>query len=162
MKYIAVITLFLLASMTCFSQVSFSKFKFIKDSPFGCCPGRKATDVKFKVTGDKEVKYVRVLYVGVNQVGDAVSGQVAGAVNAGKEPLKHRYLDLTGPFSPGENYSRWASNSFLYPQKVTAFPLQIDIIYRNGTKEMVVITKENIKVFFPSVKWMEVNMEGGI
>lgn len=80
--------------MLSYSQVSFSKFKFKKDSPFGCCPGRKMTDVKFKITSDKAIKYVRVYYYGVNQVGDAVSSDIVGAVNANVEHTKHRMIFL--------------------------------------------------------------------
>lgn len=161
MKKIVIAISFVIFALGCQAQVTFSKFKFIKDSPFGCCPGRRATDVKFEVTGDRMVKYIRVLYVGVNQVGDAVSGDIVGAVNAGKEHTKNRILNLTGPFEPGQAYSRWASASFIYKLKVTAFPLEINIIYRDGEEEAIAITQENINTYFPKVKWMEVNMEDG-
>ena len=162
MKQIIALLSFLLFCTLASAQVSFSKFKFIKDSPFGCCPGRKATDAKFEVTGSRMIKYVRVLYVGINQVGDAVSGQIAGAVNAGKEPTKNRILNLTGPFEPGQSYSRWATASFIYPMKITAFPLQITLIYKDGEEEVIGITKDNLGTYFPRLKWMEVNMEDGI
>lgn len=161
MKKIVIAISFVIFALGCQAQVTFSKFKFIKDSPFGCCPGRRATDVKFEVAGDRMVKYIRVLYVGVNQVGDAVSGDIVGAVNAGKEHTKNRILNLTGPFEPGQVYSRWASASFIYKLKVTAFPLEINIIYRDGEEEAIAITQENINTYFPKVKWMEVNMEDG-
>lgn len=161
MKQLIATIAFVLFAIGCNAQVSFSKFKFIKDSPFGCCPGRKATDVKFEVTGERMIKYVRVLYVGVNQVGDAVSGDIVGAVNAGKEHTKNRILDLTGPFMPGETYARWASASFIYALKVTAFPLQINIIYKDGEEEVIRITQDNLATYFPRLKWMDVNLEDG-
>lgn len=162
MKKILLAITFILFAFGCNAQISFNKFKFIKDSPFGGFPGRKATDTKFTITSEKEVKYVRILYVGVNQVGDAVSGQVVGAVNAGKAPLKNRYLDLTGPFLPGDSYSRWASGTFTYPTKLTAFPLRVDIKFRDGSEDVIEITEANLKTYFPCLKWMQVNLEDGI
>lgn len=144
------------------SQVSFSRFKFKKDSPFGCCPGRKMTDTRFEVTGDRAVKYIRVHYWGVNQVGDAVSSDIVGAVNANAEHTKNRILNLTGPFEPGERYSRWASATFIYPMKVTAFPYHVEILYMDGDKESVPITRDNLDEYFPCIKeWIEVNVEDG-
>lgn len=162
MKKMLLTVALVLFSLGSDAQVSFQKFKFIKDSPFGCCPGRRATDTKFTITGDKMVKYVRVYYVGVNQVGDAVSSQIVGAVNANTEHTKHRYLDLTGPFEPRQSYSRWATASFIYPSKVTAFPIRIDLIYRDGSEEEIFIDDSNLKTFFPSLKWMDVNLVDGI
>ena len=61
------------------------------------------TDVKFKITSDKAIKYVRVYYYGVNQVGDAVSSDIVGAVNANVEHTKHRMIFFTGPFETNKN-----------------------------------------------------------
>lgn len=120
------------------------------------------TDAKFKITGEKAVKYVRVHYYGVNQVGDAVSSDIVGAVNANAKHTKYRILDLTGPFEPGKSYSRWASGTFWYPMKVTAFPYLVEIIYADGEKENIDITKDNLKEYFPGIKkWIDVNLEDG-
>lgn len=148
--------------ITANSQVSFSKFKFAKDSPFGCCPGRKMTDTKFSITSDMPIKYIRVHYYGINQVGDAVSSDIVGAVNANAEHTKHRILNLTGPFESGKKYSRWASGTFIYPMKVTAFPYLLEIIYMNGKKEEIDIKENNLKTYFPCIKkWINVNTEDG-
>ena len=74
------------------AQVQFTKFKFGKDSPFGCCPGRKMTDAKFNVTADKAIKRISVVYSGVDQVGDAVCSDIVGAVNAGVKQRPMYYL----------------------------------------------------------------------
>lgn len=150
----------------CFSfvdaQVEFSKFKFKKDSPFGCCPGRKMTDTKYTITSDKAIKYIRVYYYGVNQVGDAVSSDIVGAVNANATHTKIRILDLTGPFKPGEKYSRWASGTFWYSLKVTAFPFKLEIIYMDGENQEIAITEDNLHTYFPCIKkWINVNTEDG-
>ena len=154
--------LFALFTTTLSAQVEFTKFKFAKDSPFGCCPGRKMTVTKFKITDDRDIKYIRVFYYGVNQVGDAVSSDIVGAVNANKEHTKIYILNLTGPYYSREKYSRWASGTFIYPMKVTAFPFRVEIIYMNGDEESIDITEENYKTIFPCIKkWIDVNVADG-
>lgn len=163
MKKLLTILFLLNISMLSYSQVSFSKFKFKKDSPFGCCPGRKMTDVKFKITSDKAIKYVRVYYYGVNQVGDAVSSDIVGAVNADVEHTKHRMIFFTGPFETNKTYSRWASGTFIYPLEVIAFPYLLEILYMNGEEEKIKLNKENFHIYFPCIKkWIDVNVEDGI
>ena len=145
------------------AQVVFSKFKFNLDSPFGCCPGRKMTDTKFKVTGDKAVKSIMVRYAGVDQVGDAVCSFIVGAVNANVNHTKHYQFYVTGPFEPGKSYSRWASATFYYPTKLTAFPNRITIDYMDRSpSDTIVITKDNIKQYFPKIKWIDVDYEHGL
>ena len=146
MKKLLTILFLLNISMLSYSQVSFSKFKFKKDSPFGCCPGRKMTDVKFKITSDKAIKYVRVYYYGVNQVGDAVSSDIVGAVNANVEHTKHRMIFFTGPFETNKTYSRWASGTFIYPLEVIAFPYLLEIFYMNGEEEKKKLNNENFHI----------------
>lgn len=162
MKKIFVISV-LISLFSCLNaQVAFSKFTFKKDSPFGCCPGRKMTDTKFKVTDEKDIKYIRVHYYGVNQVGDAVSSDIVGGVNANVKHTKYYILDLTGPFVSGKSYSRWASGTFIYPMKVTAFPYLIKIIYMDGEEQEIQITEENLKTYFPGIKkWINVNLKDG-
>ena len=82
------------------------------------------TDVKFKITSDKAIKYVRVYYYGVNQVGDAVSSDIVGAVNANVEHTKHRMIFFfTGPFETNKTYSRWASGTFYLSIRSYSFSL---------------------------------------
>ncbi len=144
------------------AQVVFSKFVFKQDRPFGCCPGRKMTDTKFKVTGDKAVKSMMVLYSGVDQVGDAVCSDIVGAVNANVKHTKNYFFHVVGPFEPGKQYGRWASGSFTYPMKVTAFPREIYIDYMDRSpSDTIVITRDNIGRYFPKVAWMDVDYEHG-
>lgn len=131
------------------AQVTFSKFVFKLDSPFGMAPTRKMTDTKFKVTGDKTIKKFYVSYVGVDQVGDAVTCTISR--------LKKKRLGFTGPFEPGKTYSPWASATFWYPMKLKAFPYLIEFEYMDGTKENIEIEKENINKYFTNITWQEVN-----
>lgn len=63
-KIIFLLSLMFFMGMSANAQVVFSKFKFIKDSPFGAFPTRKATDAKFTVTGNKTIKTMKVQYSG--------------------------------------------------------------------------------------------------
>lgn len=144
------------------AQVVFSKFVFKLDSPMGCCPTRKMTDTKFKVTADKAIKTLDIEYVGVDQVGDAVCSDIVGAVNANVKHTKYSTMHNVGPFEPGKQYGRWIPGSFYYPTKLTAFPRRILIDYMDRSKsDTIVITKDNIGEYFPKVKWMEVDYEHG-
>lgn len=161
MKKYLLMALMALGCMSTDAQVVFTKYKFIKDSPFGAFPTRKATDAKFKVTGDKTIKTMKVLYSGVDQVNDAVCSDIVGAVNANIKHTKYNYFMVTGPFEPGKTYSKWASGSFFYPTKVTAFPQEIFIDYMDKTSDTIRINKDNISTYFPSIKWIEVDYEHG-
>ncbi|MBQ3769099.1 MAG: hypothetical protein II866_08910 [Prevotella sp.] len=161
MKKILLVALMVLGGMSANAQVVFTKFKFIKDSPFGAFPTRKATDAKFKVTGDKTIKTMKVLYSGVDQVNDAVCSNIVGAVNANVKHTKYNYFMVTGPFEPGKTYSKWASGSFFYPTKVTAFPQEIYIDYMDKTSDTIQIVKDNISTFFPKIQWIDVDYEHG-
>ncbi len=157
------IMLLLLAVTSADAQVQFSKFKFAKDSPFGCCPGRRMTDMKFTVTAQKPLKTVAVQYVGVDEVGDAVCSDIVGAVNANVKHTKYNLVRNTGPFRPGQQYSRWSSGTFWYPTKVTAFPLKIIVDYMDKSipSDTININKDNLRKFFPKMQWMDVDLEAG-
>lgn len=160
---LVLMTLFLFG-ITCDAQVVFSKFKFSKDSPFGAFPGRKMTDTKFKVSSENAIKYVRVYYYAVNAVGDAVSSELVGGPHklSNKKYVKALMINSMGPFEPGEKYSRWASGTITYPQKITAFPCLIELIYMNGEREEIEISEQNLKEYFPCIKkWIDVNLEDG-
>ena len=160
-EIISLLSLMLFMGMSANAQVVFSKFKFIKDSPFGAFPTRKATDAKFTVTGNKTIKTMKVRYSGVDQVNDAVCSDIVGAVNANVKHTKYNYFMVTGPYEPGKTYSRWASGSFFYPTKVTAFPQEIVLDYMDKTSDTICITKDNISTYFPKLKWIDVDYEHG-
>lgn len=147
---------------TAAAQVTFSKFVFKQDRPMGCCPGRKMTDTKFKVTGDKAIKSMMVLYSGVDQVGDAVCSDIVGAVNANAKHTKNYFFHVVGPFEPGKQYGRWAPGSFTYPTKLTAFPREIYIDYMDRSRsDTIIITRDNIGTYFPKVEWIDVDYDHG-
>ncbi len=151
------ISMFTVAS---FSQVQFSKFKLSKDEPFGNYPGRKMLDTKFKVTSDKDLKYVKIDYYIVNGVGDVISGVDRGIKSDSEEFIKPNLMECTGPFKSGKSYGQWISGVVQLQRKdLKAFPHQLRIIYM-GSNDVVKIsiTKENIKEYFPNLEWMDVNI----
>lgn len=148
----------MIASLS-FGQVKFSKFKLSKDSPLGCCPGRKMLDFKFTNTGDKSLKYVNIHYYIVNGVGDVISGAKAATLKVGEEEVvKPRIAQNTGPFEIGKSYSRWIGGLLYADKKTTVIPHQLEIVYMGENDPVfITITKENIATYFPSVKWIDYN-----
>lgn len=140
-----------------YAQVEFSKFKLSKDEPFGAFPGRKMLNTKFKVTADRDLKYILVDYYIVNAVGDVISGYTQAIKNDTTEFIKPKRMECTGPFSAGKSYSPWVSGVITNPSKdLTAFPFQIQVMYM-GTDEWITVpvTKDNLSTYFPSLKWIE-------
>lgn len=140
-----------------YAQVEFSKFKLSKDEPFGAFPGRKMLNTKFKVTADRDLKYILVDYYIVNAVGDVISGYTQAIKKDTTEFIKPKRMECTGPFSAGKSYSPWVSGVITNPSKdLTAFPFQIQVMYM-GTDEWITvpITKDNLSTYFPSLKWLE-------
>ena len=163
MKKLFFLLMMSIISMGVNAQVEFKKFVFKQDRPFGCCPGRKMTDTKFTVTSTKAIKTIKVSYVGVDQVGDAVCSDIVGGVNANVKHTKNKIINITGPFEPGKSYGRWASATFYYPTKLTAFPQRITVDYMDRSKsDTINITKDNIEQYFPKIKWMDVDYEHGL
>lgn len=139
-------------------QILVSKFKLCRDEPFGQFPGRKGIETKFKVTSDKDLKYVRFHYYVVNAVGDVVSGREYGISEDGKEYIKPKLLSVTGPLESGKTYSPWAGAILQTSQKVTAIPYQIEIVYMGSNESVYIdINKNNVNEYFPKLKWIEYN-----
>ena len=160
MKRLLIAVLISMFTVASFSQVQFSKFKLSKDEPFGNFPGRKMLDTKFKVTSDKDLKYVKIDYYIVNGVGDVISGVDRGIKSDSEEFIKPNLMECTGPFKSGKSYSPWISGVVELQRKdLKVFPRQLRIIYM-GSNDVVKIsiTKENIKEYFPNLEWMDVNI----
>ena len=158
-KYFLMMVLMVMGAVCVDAQISFSKFKFFKG---GTMPGRKSTDSKFTITGDRTVKYMEVWYCGVNRVGDAVTSDIYGGVNANAKRTKNRILRCTGPFEPGKTYSRWASGTFYHAEKdIKAFPRFVVMTYQDGVTDTLRVTKESIGRLFPCLTWREVDYESG-
>ncbi len=157
-----IFTLVLMAiavTLTASAQVVFSKFKLSRDEPFGHFPGRKMLNTKFKVTADRDLKYVLVDYYIVNGVGDVISGVNRGIKTEGFEYIKPKQMEITGPFVAGKSYSPWLSGVITSHDKgIKAFPFQLELMYIGSDEWIKIpITEENIVQYFPKLRWMKVN-----
>ena len=130
------------------AQVEFSTFKLKPTILYTS----KALHVSFTCYGEKKVKYVKVEWCAVNEVGD---------VSVGMTPnLQLRKVSVTGPFKPGRKYKREATAAFIGVDKVRAMPVSICIEYMDGTDWEKDVTKDNYKQFFPNVKWIDFTVPG--
>ena len=130
------------------AQVVFSTFKLKPTILYTS----KALHVGFTCDGEKEVKYVKVEWCAVNNVGDVSQGMTAG--------LQLRKVSATGPFKPGRKYKREAIAAFVGVEKVRAMPVSICIEYMDGTDWEQDITKDNYLQFFPNLKWIDFTVPG--
>ncbi len=130
------------------AQVVFSTFKLKPTLLYTS----KALYVSFTCDGEKKVKYVKVEWCAVNDVGD---------VSVGMTPnLQLRNVSSTGPFDPGKKYKRVATAAYIGVEKVHALPVSICIEYMDGTDWELDVTKDNYQQFFPNLKWIDFTVPG--
>ena len=130
------------------AQVVFSTFKLKPTILYTS----KALHVSFTCDGEKKVKYVKVEWCAVNNVGDVSQGMTTG--------LQLRKVSATGPFKPGRKYKRGALAAYIGVEKVRAMPVSICIEYMDGTDWEMDVTKENYQQFFPNLKWIDFTVPG--
>ena len=147
MKMMLLLAMMLVAH-TANAQVEFSAFKLKPTILYTS----KALHVSFTCYGEKKVKYVKVEWCAVNNVGDVSQGMTTG--------LQLRKVSATGPFKPGRKYKRVANAAFIGVEKVRAMPVSICIEYMDGTDWEMDVTKDNYKQFFPNVKWIDFTVPG--
>ena len=139
MKMMLLLAMMLVAH-TAKAQVVFSTFKLKPTILYTS----KALHVSFTCDGEKKVKYVKVEWCAVNEVGD---------VSVGMTPnLQLRKVSSTGPFDPGKKYKRVANTAYIGVEKVHAMPVSICIEYMDGNEREKEVTKDNYKQFFPNLK----------
>ena len=130
------------------AQVVFSTFKLKPTILYTS----KALHVSFTCDGEKKVKYVKVEWCAVNNVGDVSQGMTTG--------LQLRKVSATGPFKPGRKYKREANAAFIGVEKVHAMPVSISIEYMDGTDWEMDVTKDNYQQYFPNLKWIDFTVPG--
>ena len=138
----------MLVAHTAKAQAEFSTFK-LKPSILYTS---KALHVSFTCDGNKKVKYVKVEWCAVNEVGDVSVGMTPG--------LQLRKVSATGPFDTNKKYKRVANAAFIGVEKVHAMPVSICIEYMDGTDWEMDVTKENYQQFFPNLKWIDFTVPG--
>ena len=138
----------MLVAHTANAQVVFSTFKLKPTILYTS----KALHVSFTCDGEKKVKYVKVEWSAVNEVGD---------VSVGMTPnLQLRTVSATGPFDTNKKYKRVANAAFIGVEKVHAMPVSICIEYMDGTDWEMDVTKDNYLQFFPNLKWIDFTVPG--
>lgn len=147
MKMMLLLAMMLVAH-TANAQVVFSTFKLKPTILYNS----KEIHVGFTCDGDKKVKYVKVEWCAVNDVGDVSQGMTAG--------LQLRKVSATGPFDTNKKYKRVAAAAFVGVEKVHAMPVSICIEYMDGTDWEQDVTKENYQQFFPNLKWIDFTVPG--
>ena len=130
------------------AQVVFSTFKLKPTILYTS----KALHVSFTCDGENKVKYVKVEWCAVNEVGDVSVGMTSG--------MQLRTVSATGPFDPGKKYKRVANTAYIGVEKVHAMPVSICIEYMDGTDWEKDVTKDNYKQFFPNLKWIDFTVPG--
>ena len=83
-------------SLNISAQIQFSEFKFFVANIYDS--SQLQLEVKFKVTSERNLKYVNVHFCPVNQVGDAICDDIVGGVNANTKFSKYQLIQATGPF----------------------------------------------------------------
>lgn len=141
------------------AQVQFSKFKFYVADIMDF--SHLQLETKFKVTTEKNLKYVHVHFTLVNSVGDAIVDQIRGGVNANVKHTKYHHIYATGPFELKKSYTRHFGPYYIGGKKPTPFPYKVVVDYMGGGSDTIRITRDNIKTYFPKTKWIDVDYKSG-
>ncbi len=141
------------------AQVQFSKFKFYVADIMDF--SHLQLETRFKVTSEKKLKYVHVYFTPVNSVGDAIVDEIRGAVNANVEHTKYHHIYATGPFESNKSYTKHFDPYYFNGKKPTPFPYKVVVDYMGGGSDTILITEENLKTYFPSLKWIDVDYKSG-
>lgn len=91
-------------SLNVSAQIQFSEFKFFVANIYDF--SQLQLEVKFKVTSERNLKYVNVHFCPVNQVGDAICDDIVGGVNANTKFSKYQLIQATGPFETKKNHTK--------------------------------------------------------
>lgn len=91
-------------SLNVSAQIQFSEFKFFVANIYDF--SQLQLEVKFKVTSERNLKYVNVHFCPVNQVGDAICDDIVGGVNANTKFSKYQLIQATGPFETKKSYKK--------------------------------------------------------
>lgn len=145
--------------MSANAQVQFSKFKFYVADIMDF--SHLQLETKFKVTTEKNLKYVHVYFTPVNSVGDAIVDQIRGGVNANIKHTKYHHIYATGPFEPKKSYTKHFGPYYIGGKKPTPFPYKVVVDYMGGGSDTILVTKDNIKTYFPCLKWIDVDYKSG-
>ena len=137
-------------SMSVHAQVQFSRFKFYVADIMNF--NHLQLETKFKVTSERNLKYVHVYFTPVNSVGDAI-----GILNANDKYSKYHHIYATGPFESKKSYTKHFDPYYIDGKRPAQFPYKVVVDYMGGGSDTILITKDNIKTYFPCLKWIDVD-----
>lgn len=137
-------------SMSVHAQVQFSRFKFYVADIMNF--NHLQLETKFKVTSERNLKYVHVYFTPVNSVGDAI-----GILNANDKYSKYHHIYATGPFESKKSYTKHFDPYYIDGKRPAPFPYKVVVDYMGGGSDTILITKDNIKTYFPCLKWIDVD-----
>lgn len=137
-------------SMCVHAQVQFSRFKFYVADIMNF--NHLQLETKFKVTSERNLKYVHVYFTPVNSVGDAI-----GILNANDKYSKYHHIYATGPFESKKSYTKHFDPYYIDGKRPAPFPYKVVVDYMGGGSDTILITKDNIKTYFPCLKWIDVD-----
>lgn len=137
-------------SMSVHAQVQFSIFKFYVADIMNF--NHLQLETKFKVTSERNLKYVHVYFTPVNSVGDAI-----GILNANDKYSKYHHIYATGPFESKKSYTKHFDPYYIDGKRPAPFPYKVVVDYMGGGSDTILVTKDNIKTYFPCLKWIDVD-----
>ena len=137
-------------SMSIHAQVQFSRFKFYVADIMNF--NHLQLETKFKVTSERNLKYVHVYFTPVNSVGDAI-----GILNANDKYSKYHHIYATGPFESKKSYTKHFDPYYIDGKRPAPFPYKVVVDYMGGGSDTILVTKDNIKTYFPCLKWIDVD-----
>ena len=137
-------------SMSVHAQVQFSRFKFYVADIMNF--NHLQLETKFKVTSERNLKYVHVYFTPVNSVGDAI-----GILNANDKYSKYHHIYATGPFESKKSYTKHFDPYYIDGKRPAPFPYKVVVDYMGGRSDTILVTKDNIKTYFPCLKWIDVD-----
>lgn len=137
-------------SMSVHAQVQFSRFKFYVADIMNF--NHLQLETKFKVTSERNLKYVHVYFTPVNSVGDAI-----GILNANDKYSKYHHIYATGPFESKKSYTKHFDPFYIDGKRPAPFPYKVVVDYMGGGSDTILITKDDIKTYFPCLKWIDVD-----
>ena len=137
-------------SMSVHAQVQFSRFKFYVADIMNF--NHLQLETKFKVTSERNLKYVHVYFTPVNSVGDAI-----GILNANDKYSKYHHIYATGPFESKKSYTKHFDPYYIDGKRPAPFPYKVVVDYMGDVSDTILVTKDNIKTYFPCLKWIDVD-----
>lgn len=136
-------------SMSVYAQVQFARFKFYVADIMNF--NHLQLETKFIVKSDRNLKYVHVYLTPVNSVGDAI-----GVLNGNAKYSKYQHIYATGPFESKKSYTKHFDPYYIEGKRPAPFPYKVIVDYMGGGSDTILITKDNIKTYFPCLKGIDV------